>query len=311
MGFIKNPRDLANPDTDSHDYLPFNSCHPRHIKTNIPGNLARMICTIVDDPVRKEHRLQELRKWLRNAGYPKGLVNNQISKFKYKDTKYLRDKVSNQKSDTLLVYIQKHNPKNPHVYNYLRNAFSSLTSTTKYSDIFKHTKLIKSVRQPPNLGRMLQKHDIFIDNTPNGVVKCNQKLCGTCDYIYETDTLSFHNVKNIETYIYQIRRPFSCLSKNIIYKIICRGCQMEDYIGQTVHLRNRMTKHKSDLRHIDTKIENYEFVMKVHMHLRNCANSFTPPFYIVPFYQVKQKTLTARLTIEKYFMRKFTPTLNG
>ena len=90
-GSIKS--DIFYKDTDSHDYLPFNSCHPRHIKTNIPGNLARMICTIVQDPDRKEHRLQELKKWLRNAGYPKGLVNNQIKKFKYKDIYFLRNKV--------------------------------------------------------------------------------------------------------------------------------------------------------------------------------------------------------------------------
>ena len=308
-GKIKS--DVFYKDTDSHDYLPFNSCHPRHIKTNIPGNLARMICTIVDDPVRKEHRLHELKQWLRIAGYPKGLVNNQISKFKHKDVNFLRNKVAHEKSDSLLVYIQKHNPKNPYVYNYLRNAFNSLISMPKYSEIFKNTKLIKSVRQPPNLGRMLQKHDIFIDNTPNGVLKCNQKVCGTCDYLLETDTVHFHNMEtNVKT-VFKILRPFSCLSKNLIYNIICRGCLKDFYLGQTVQLRQRVTKHKFDLRHIDEKMAKREFIMKIHMHLRNCAVSVVPPFYIVPFYQVKQKTLTARLTVENYFIRKFNPTLNG
>jgi hypothetical protein len=68
--------DIFYKDTDSHEYMPFRSCHPRHIKINIPGNLARMICTIVDDPVRKAHRLQELRQWLRAGGYPRRLVNS-------------------------------------------------------------------------------------------------------------------------------------------------------------------------------------------------------------------------------------------
>ena len=308
-GCIKS--DIFYKDTDSHDYLPFNSCHPRHIKTNIPGNLARMICTIVQDPVRKEHRLHELKKWLRNAGYPRRLVNNQINKFKYKDINVLRNKVIHEKSNSLLVYVQKHNPKNPHVYNYLRNAFISLTSIDKFSEVFKNTKLIKSVRQPLNLGRMLQKHNIFIDNTPNGVVKCNQKICGTCDYILETDVVNFHNIAtNVHTR-FKILRPFNCLSKDLIYKIICRGCEQDFYIGESVHLRNRVTKHKFDFRHIEEKIENHEPIMKVHMHLLDCAVMLYPPFYIIPFYQVRQKTLTARLTVEKYFMRKFKPTLNG
>ena len=308
-GSIKS--DIFYKDTDSHDYLPFNSCHPRHIKTNIPGNLARMICTIVQDPDRKEHRLQELKKWLRNAGYPKGLVNNQIKKFKYKDIDFLRNKVVYEKSDNLLVYVQNHNPKNPHVYNYLRNAFISLTSINKYSEIFKNTRLIKSVRQPPNLGRMLQKHNIFIENTPNGVFKCKQKICGTCDYILETDVVNFHNVATNVRTNFNILRPFNCMSKDLIYKIICRGCEQDFYIGETVHLRKRTSGHKFDFRHVEDKIEKHEQIMKVHMHLHDCAVMLYPPFYIVPFYQVRRKTLIARLTVEKYFIRKFNPTLNG
>ena len=158
---------------------------------------------------------------------------------------------------------------------------------------------------------MLQKHDIFIDNTPNGVTKCNQKICGTCDYILETDTLHFHNAETLVGTFLKIMRPLSCLSKNVIYKIICRGCQVNFYIGQTVHVRNRMTGHRFDLRHVDEKICNQEYIMKVHMHLRNCATGLKPPFYFVPFYQVNRKTLTARLTVENYFIRKYSPTLNS
>ena len=60
--------------------------------------------------------------------------------------------------------------------------------------------------------------------------------------------------------------------------------------------------------------------MKVHKHIHDCAmnpnDDFTAsdyvfPFTIVPFYYVRQGTLTARLTIEDYFRRKFGATLNG
>ena len=51
--------------------------------------------------------------------------------------------------------------------------------------------------------------------------------------------------------------------------------------------------------------------MKVHRHLDNCANDYEIPFNIVPFYTVRQGTLTARLTVEDYFIRKFQPQLNG
>jgi hypothetical protein len=68
-----------------------------------------------------------------------------------------------------------------------------------------------------------------------------------------------------------------------------------------------MTKHRYDLR--QTKKLNAG--MKVHAHLDACARAHDIPFTVVPFYQVTQGTLTARLTIEDYFCRKFHPTLNG
>ena len=148
-------------------------------------------------------------------------------------------------------------------------------------------------------------------DTPNGVVKCNAKVCGTCAYILETDVVRFQNVNTNVITNFNILRPFNCLSKDVIYKIICRGCEEEFYIGETVHLRNRVTNHKFDFSHVEDKIEKHESIMKVHMHLYDCAIMLHPPFYIVPFYQVRRKTLTARLTVEKYFMRKFHPTLNG
>jgi hypothetical protein len=52
--------DIFHKPTDTFQYLHFSSCHPRHIKNNIPFNLARRICTIVSDEQRKEQRLKEL-----------------------------------------------------------------------------------------------------------------------------------------------------------------------------------------------------------------------------------------------------------
>ena len=136
-------------------------------------------------------------------------------------------------------------------------------------------------------------------------------MCGTCEYILETDVVNFHNIAtNVHTNI-KILRPLNCMSKDVIYKIICRGCETDFYIGETIYLRNRMTGHKFDFRHVEDKIEKHEYIMKLHLHLHDCAVMLNPPFYIVPFYQVRQNTLTARLTVEKYFIRKFNPTLNG
>ena len=77
------------------------------------------------------------------------------------------------------------------------------------------------------------------------------------------------------------------------------------YIGQTCYLRQRVSKHKGD-------IFNFAYRnMKVHKHIYECAKDHKFPFSIVPFYHVKQGTVTARLAVEEYFRRKFNPSLNS
>lgn len=54
--------DIYYKPTDTHQYLHFNSCHPRHTKRAIPYNLARRICTIVSDEQKRNQRLEEMKK---------------------------------------------------------------------------------------------------------------------------------------------------------------------------------------------------------------------------------------------------------
>ena len=130
--------DVYYKNTDSHDYLPFNSCHPRHIKTNIPKTLARIICTIVQDPARKLLRLRELKTWLLKAGYPYGLVNSGFSQILQMDQLSLRTKTIHEQKKNL-PFVQTHTPKNPEIYKYLLSAFNFLTSSQKYSNLFDGT----------------------------------------------------------------------------------------------------------------------------------------------------------------------------
>ena len=52
--------DIFYKETDSHNYVPFYSFHPRRTLTNIPYSLARRICTIVSNTGVRDTRLKEL-----------------------------------------------------------------------------------------------------------------------------------------------------------------------------------------------------------------------------------------------------------
>ena len=66
--------------TDSKQYLPFNSCHAKHIKVNIPFNLSKRICTIVSDQRTREKRLSELSSFLEDLNYSKGIIQQGVKK---------------------------------------------------------------------------------------------------------------------------------------------------------------------------------------------------------------------------------------
>ena len=72
--------DIYYKPTDTHQYLDFGSCHPRHIKRSIPYNLARRIYTIVSDECTREQRLQDLRIFLKQRNYPDNLIEDGIHK---------------------------------------------------------------------------------------------------------------------------------------------------------------------------------------------------------------------------------------
>ena len=72
---VKKNNDILTTDinykaTDCIQYLDFTSNHLRHIKKNIPYNLARRMCTIVDDEETTDKTLEQLSQILTKQGYP-------------------------------------------------------------------------------------------------------------------------------------------------------------------------------------------------------------------------------------------------
>ena len=301
--YIENNKlltDIFYKSTDSHDYLPFNSCHPRHIKVNIPKTLARIICTIVDDPTRKLFRLRELKTWLLKAGYPSHLINNGFNQILQYDQVTLRTK-NIHKDSNILPFVQTHNPRNPDVYGFLVSAFNFLISSEKYKNLFKGLKIIKSERQPKNLGRLLQNSNFNATKQKWGVFKCNQKKCITCDYLMEKDSVYFDQA-NVN---FKIKHYFTCESRNLIYTIFCLGCN-KYYIGSTGNLRKRVSAHKGDVnRSCQGQL--------VHKHISECTKdqNLITKFKIIPIYKCKTKTFASRVAVENHFRRKLKPNLNG
>ena len=72
--------DIYFKKTDSKQYLLYTSCHPRHIKNNIPYCLARRIKTIVSENNKLEKRMEELKQDLIKRKFPILLIQDGINK---------------------------------------------------------------------------------------------------------------------------------------------------------------------------------------------------------------------------------------
>ena len=95
--------DIYYKSTDTHQYLHFNSCHPNHTKRAIPHNLARRMCTIVNEDVQN-NRLNELTLNLLSRSYPKQLITYAIEKAKgHSRADLLSPRQDNSKQDITVI----------------------------------------------------------------------------------------------------------------------------------------------------------------------------------------------------------------
>ena len=117
--------DIFYKKTDTRRCVPFNSCHPKQCKKNIPFTLARRICTIVENNEVRKKRLDELQKVLYSQEYPQNLVQEAIRKVTSIPIENLR--ASKAKTDSNnLAFVTTFNPNNKNVFPLIQTAFKSL-----------------------------------------------------------------------------------------------------------------------------------------------------------------------------------------
>ena len=290
--------DLYYKVTDSHQYLHFNSCHPRHTKISIPYAQARRLCTIIDDKDVLDVRLEEMKRFFTDRGYPLKLIEDGIQKAKLIPQIELR-KVKEKKNEDIIPFVFTHNPSNPNVSSLIRSTFDLMQIDRKMQKTLKNVKYIGSKRQPPNLKRLLTQAKFQpLQTEEGGSFKCKDKRCKTCPLIHEGNIIFIKSIQKE----FQIKSRMNCKSKNVLYIITCNGCR-EQYIGKTHDmLSSRMRVHRQQIRCPEYR------KIAVSGHIDGCCN-MDPKFTVTPFYKTTDDK--ARATVkEQHFIKVLKPTLN-
>ena len=292
--------DIYHKPTDSFNYLPFNSCHPRHTKTNIPFSLASRICGIISDNVLKTTRLQEMKICLLNKNYPPYIIDKGISRA----LKLNRDDIINSKttqdpnSQPKISLTTTFNPRliNPHD-DITRTINSYKASCTFLQKI----KITNGTRQPPNLKRTFNHKNKaaspICNNTLRSVQKCSRSRCKLCPQIIEGSSYTFHNGKQA-----WCNAEITCYTPNVIYAMICTACN-KFYIGETGDpICIRTTGHRQQI-----KPSAKDRPVAADIHIEQCSQG---DFKMFPFFQPSRNETHLRRHLESLMIHKLQPDLN-
>ena len=170
--------DIYFKSTDTHLYLNFKSCHPKHTKVNIPFCLASRVVTIVSDKSQQRDRLDQIKSFLRKHNYPETLIENGIDRAIKKGPITGGGKPKNK--ENVIPLVTTFNPCNTNVLPFIRGCEKVLQKSDRMKDILNKSSIINSKRQPKNLKRILTSSKFDYISSETKVSKGGDKRCKTC-----------------------------------------------------------------------------------------------------------------------------------
>ena len=136
--------DIYYKPTDSFQYSPYTSSHPRHPKNNIRYNLARRTCMIVEKQDIKKRSLDDLKQILLRKQYTAEIIDYGVNKAPALTTEELRRVREQTTENNLLCLVTTYSPNNPQVFQLVRRTLPMLNQNSSLKSIMSKTKVIHS-----------------------------------------------------------------------------------------------------------------------------------------------------------------------
>ena len=133
-------------------------------------------------------------------------------------------------------------------------------------------KLVKSMSQAPNLGRLLCRSKFQSQHKNHEVKKCG-KNCVSYPYLLKASLYQFKRVN--KTFL--LENSFKCESSNLIYVVIYQRCK-EEYIGET----GCLVKERTNIYRNHIRQPQYQ-QLSAEEHLRTCGDG---KFHMFPFFKI-------------------------
>ena len=158
------------------------------------------------------------------------------------------------------------------------------------SNIFQSKKLVKSMSQVPNLGRLLCRSKFESQHKNHEVKNCG-KNCVSCPYLLQSSLYQFKRVN--KTFLQ--KNSFNYESSNLC----CHLPRMQ----RRIYRRKKLSIESANKYLQTTNV----LQLAVEEHLRTCGDG---KFHMFPFLKIIQEIKSLRKSYEDYFIDKFRPLLN-
>ena len=222
--------------TDSFSYLHFDSCHPKHCKSNLPyGQFLRVkrICTNISD---FDDKAREMARHFIRRGYPIETVENALIKARRIDRDVaLTPKEPDVDTQRATFLVTPHDPVTNIVANVVNSNWDILARSCQTRAIHEK-RFICGYRRTQNLKEMLTSARVKSttdapprrSSTATSGNRCTFRACRFCPIIDHSGRITSHFSKRE----YVCKARVDCRNNNIIYCISCTKCGMQ-YVGQT------------------------------------------------------------------------------
>ncbi|GFR70465.1 hypothetical protein ElyMa_003787100 [Elysia marginata] len=132
-----------------------------------------------------------------------------------------------------------YHPHNLVAHKIVLNNLSILQADPDAREVFDEPPLVV-YRRAENIRDMLVSSRISASHD-SGTRPCRRPRCKTCNYVSQSSEI------NTPRGVFTIADSFTCTSRNLIYAIVCKRCDMV-YIGETGrNLATRCSEHLRDV----------------------------------------------------------------
>ena len=232
--------DLYCKPTDCHQYLAFKSCHPYHVKKSIVYSQAlriKRICSSVD---KFEEHMLSLKIWFSNRGYPRVLIDEQITKAR-SFVQCTLDQPRSKAEPTVLVAT--YHPALNGLNNIIRKYFYLIQIDSEMKELFLRPPMV-SFRNPKTIKNTVVRAKLPRENCKKGSFKCNVPRCQICKLVRETNEFSSFVTKKT----YKINFELNCNSICLIYLLNCKVCGQQLTGESTTRFRVRWNNYLDNMR---------------------------------------------------------------